>query len=193
MYSKIEMIRAKQAGKPKHGPLPELVQPSEQEQEIPNEMIERAAAEFEHYAVDGQSIWTKIRSAFKAAGIPALLACLKASEARIKEVEAILHDQVLSAGARVCDTPWCDAAIIRKDSGSRVCAAGHPERWVDVSLLRAAEQQRDQAQATLLLRDRSLADAHAEIRALRAKVAALQEEVQNLQDELINAREQNEK
>lgn len=39
----------------------------------------------------------------------------------------------------VCSAPACSAAIVRRDDGSRVCAAGHPARWVNVDLLTKAE------------------------------------------------------
>ena len=47
----------------------------------------------------------------------------------------------------VCDSPACTAAVIRRDDGSRVCAAGHPARWVHVDLLRTTERERDEARA----------------------------------------------
>lgn len=35
-------------------------------------------------------------------------------------------------GARVCDKPGCLAGVVRKDDGARVCAEGHPLRWVAI-------------------------------------------------------------
>jgi hypothetical protein len=39
--------------------------------------------------------------------------------------------------SRVCDRLGCTAAVIRRDDGSRWCAAGHGCRWVDASELQA--------------------------------------------------------
>jgi len=43
----------------------------------------------------------------------------------------------------VCAAPACTAVIVRRDDGSRVCAAGHPARWVNVDRLTEAEAERD--------------------------------------------------
>lgn len=67
-------------------------------------------------------------------------------ERDLAEAREALYEVTLGGAARVCDTPGCSTAIIRRDSGARVCAAGHPERWVDVSALRQAERERDAAQ-----------------------------------------------
>ncbi len=41
----------------------------------------------------------------------------------------------------VCSAPACTAAVIRRDNGSRVCAAGHSARWVNIDLLIKAEEE----------------------------------------------------
>lgn len=47
----------------------------------------------------------------------------------------------------VCDHPACTAAIIRLDSGARVCSRGHGARWVNVELLTKKEAEIDALQA----------------------------------------------
>ena len=58
-------------------------------------------------------------------------------DAKEREIQRLLNV--------VCDSPACTAAVVRRDDGSRVCAAGHPARWVNVDLLRTAERERDEA------------------------------------------------
>lgn len=56
-------------------------------------------------------------------------------EAKIAEAQRTAQEVVLGGHARVCNQPACHAAIVRRESGQRVCAAGHPVRWVDVAEL----------------------------------------------------------
>ena len=60
-------------------------------------------------------------------------------DAKEREIQRLLNV--------VCDSPACTAAVVRRDDGSRVCAAGHAARWVNVDLLRAVERERDEARA----------------------------------------------
>lgn len=53
-----------------------------------------------------------------------------------------LYELILGGHARVCDQIACDAAIVRRDSGARVCSLGHRVRWVEV-------QELDDANASL--------------------------------------------
>jgi hypothetical protein len=54
-----------------------------------------------------------------------------------------LRDQVrggiIGITARVCSSPACSAAIIRRDDGHRYCSAGHPARWVQIDELDKAQ------------------------------------------------------
>lgn len=72
------------------------------------------------------------------AGHPA--ACLDAAGACrwCAEVARLTADVTrLAEASRVCDTPGCVAAVVRRDDGSRRCAAGHATRWVDAADLAA--------------------------------------------------------
>jgi hypothetical protein len=62
-------------------------------------------------------------------------------DAKDAEIER-LKDRFENA---VCDNPVCEAVVLRKDDGSRVCSAGHPSRWVPVTVLRSVETERDTA------------------------------------------------
>lgn len=109
-------------------------QPSEQGQEIPEDVLEKVSDEIKGWiGANRLDVWEFSKSILRVA-YPTLLARLKALEAERDDAKS------------VCLFGDCKAC--------RGC-------------VEAAEQQRDQAQATLLLRDRSLADAHAEIRQLR--------------------------
>ncbi len=44
----------------------------------------------------------------------------------------VLAAQLVDA-TRLCDKVGCTAAVIRRDDGSRRCAAGHASRWIDVA------------------------------------------------------------
>lgn len=46
-----------------------------------------------------------------------------------------LYELILGSHARVCDQIACNAAIVRRDSGARVCSLGHRVRWVEVQEL----------------------------------------------------------
>lgn len=47
----------------------------------------------------------------------------------------------------VCDQLFCKAAIVRRDDGSRVCAAGHESRWVLRSQSERNARERERAAA----------------------------------------------
>lgn len=68
--------------------------------------------------------------------VSALEAKLADAERKAEEAERKLAD-----ASRVCREPSCWAAVIRKDDGSRICAAGHLSRWVDYADLKASEQR----------------------------------------------------
>ena len=66
------------------------------------------------------------------------------SEAVVKELKlenATKEREILRLLNVVCSAPACTAAVIRRDDGSRVCAAGHPARWVNIDLLTKAEEE----------------------------------------------------
>jgi hypothetical protein len=84
-----------------------------------------------------------------------LRAELEQARVENEQLSKRLRDGIAS-GDRVCDNPVCDAVIIRRDSGRRECAHGHPLRWVAIdsqkdvlSRAEAAEAELEQARVRI--------------------------------------------
>lgn len=57
--------------------------------------------------------------------------------------------EIIDDGNRVCDNPGCLAAIIRRDDGSRVCAAGHESRYIERTDLAPLREKLEDADLTI--------------------------------------------
>ena len=83
-----------------------------------------------------------------------LAAVTRERDAKEREIQRLLNV--------VCDSPAGTATIVRRDDGSRICAAGHPARWVNIDLLRTVERERDEALAVIRELRQKLAEAGVE-------------------------------
>lgn len=81
---------------------------------------------------------------------------------------------------RVCDKPGCLSAVVRKDDGSRFCAAGHASRFVERSDMDAARQEAANAAEQAVAEMKAKATAQRELAAACAAGTALQAEVERL-------------
>lgn len=91
------------------------------------------------------------------------------------------RDEWKDKATRVCDQLDCNAAVVRRDDGSRVCGAGHKSRWVergDHDVLRARSEKAE-AEYIRALRDGqawALARAEGAEKQLAKVIAAIMEQ-----------------
>lgn len=71
------------------------------------------------------------------------------SMAGAANAEVMVLQRQLAEASRVCDQPGCTAAVVRRDDGARVCAAGHRSRWVEVTDLYQVQAQLAEALSAL--------------------------------------------
>lgn len=62
----------------------------------------------------------------------------RAEFAHDSDAKRTIAEHERDEASRICCVPGCVSIVVRRDDGSRVCAAGHESRWVDRSDLDAA-------------------------------------------------------
>lgn len=90
--------------------------------------------------------------------IDEVMALIRSLDERARRAEETLEHSHLGGHVRVCSQPWCRAAIIRADDGSRNCAAGHPARWVDIAELDEAKERARKAEDIAAIYKKQQAD-----------------------------------
>lgn len=123
----------------------------------------------------------KAHSAFAGVAVRAQ----RATELKV-QLEAV--EKQLADASRVCAKPGCLAAVVRRDDGRRVCAAGHASRWVEAAESEAARQELkdalvllDKLRKTLACTDDSqILDS---VERLQSTAASLRERVATLEKE----------
>jgi hypothetical protein len=94
------------------------------------------------------------------------------------DVETLAEE--LREASRVCDQCGCTAAVIRKSSGSRVCAAGHRSRWYDAEDFERVRGERDHFETAYALSSGERDEAQAERATLAERLAVVERERDDL-------------